>query len=89
MMPSGDVRNNYFMTGATWTIGGASPTSNFGNPGNTGGNTVGTSQLNNTTMETYQQGTTAFVANGSNCFACHVTNSTLVSHVFADIQPLF
>src|SRR5262249_31100097 len=28
-MPAGDVRNNYFMTGSTWTIGGAAPSGSF------------------------------------------------------------
>ena len=81
MMPSGDVRNNYFMTGATWTIGGAAPN---------GSNEVGTSQLSNTTMETFQQGPDNTTTNGSsNCFSCHVTNQTSVSHVFSALKPLF
>jgi hypothetical protein len=88
-IPAGDVRANYFMTGATWTIKGAAPGNNFGNPGNTGGNSVGTSQLNNTTMETYQQGNAPFVAIGSNCLSCHTTNTTNVSHVFSALKPLF
>jgi hypothetical protein len=88
-MPAGDVRDNYFMTGATWTIGGAASNGNFGNPGNPGGNAVGTSQLNNTTMETYQQGNTAFVTPSSNCFFCHGTNTTSVSHIYIPLQPLF
>jgi hypothetical protein len=87
-MPAGDVRNNYFMTGATWTIGGAAPSGNFGNPGNPSGNAVGTSQLNNTTMETYQQGTPPFNSFGANCFLCHGTNTTSVSHIYGGLQPL-
>ncbi|MFL6234547.1 MAG: hypothetical protein ACJ76N_15555 [Thermoanaerobaculia bacterium] len=47
----------------------------------TAGNQVGTNKLANTTMETYSQ--------GSNCFGCHVTNTTDVSHIFADTDPLF
>jgi len=80
MMPSGDIRGNYFMTGATWTPFGS-------NPGGSN-NGVGTNQLSNSTMETYAQ--------GSNCFSCHqnltpnLPNVTTdVSHVFAGIQPLF
>ncbi len=69
---SGDVRMNYMMTGATWTIGGAAPSA---------GNQVGTNHMANTTMETYQQ--------GSNCFGCHVTNTTAVSHVFGPLKELF
>jgi hypothetical protein len=81
MMPGGDVRNNYFMTGATWTIGGAAPA---------GSNEVGTSQLSNTTMETFQQGPDNTTTNGtSNCFSCHGTNQTSVSHVFPTLKPLF
>jgi hypothetical protein len=78
---SGDIRNNYVMSGATWTIGGAPPS---------GGNEVGTSVLANTTMETYQQGKDTTRANGgSNCFSCHTNNTTDVSHVFAPLKPLF
>jgi hypothetical protein len=80
---SADLRDNYIMTGATWTIGGASPTGRF-----PGGNEVGTSRLANTTMETYQQGPD-HNANGSNCFMCHTSNTTDVSHVFSDLKPLF
>src|SRR5262249_22247442 len=43
LMPAGDVRNNYFMIGATWTPFGATPT---------GGNGVGTNQLANSALET-------------------------------------
>jgi hypothetical protein len=81
MILSGDLRQNYIITGATWTIGGAAPG---------GGNQVGTSQLSNTTMETFQQGPNNTVANGSsNCFSCHGTNTTAVSHVYGPLQPLF
>lgn len=52
----------------------------FGAPP-TGGNQVGTNKLANTTMETFAQ--------GSNCFTCHGTNTTVVSHVFDDTSPLF
>ncbi len=47
----------------------------------TGTNQVGTNKLSNTTMETFTQGT--------NCFNCHATNTTAVSHVFAQTAPLF
>ena len=82
-VPGGDVRNQYFMTGATWTIGGAAPTGQFPN-----GNEVGTSALANTTMETFQQGTSNTNASGTNCFTCHTSNQTTVSHVFAALLPL-
>ena len=81
MIASGDIRNNYVMTGATWTIGGAPPG---------GGNQVGTSALANTTMETYQQGQDTTLAHGgTNCFTCHTNNTTDVSHVFGALKPLF
>jgi hypothetical protein len=75
----GDIRGNYIMSGATWTIGGAAPN---------GANEVGTSQLANSTMETYQQGT-GTTKSGSNCFSCHQPNTTDVSHVFQPLKPLF
>ena len=80
MLLSGDIRGNYIMSGATWTIGGASPTSS---------NQVGTNQLANSTMETYQQGTSTLGGPGFNCFSCHTANTTFVSHVFPQLKPLF
>jgi hypothetical protein len=81
MMPAGDVRSNYFTTGATWTINGQAPN---------GTNEVGTSQLANTTMETFQQGPDNTTTNGtSNCFDCHSSNQTGVSHVFPVLKSLF
>jgi hypothetical protein len=89
-LATGDVRGNYLMTGATWTFGGG--------PTNT--NQVGTSQLANTTMETYQQGsdnqaihvdpvTHVSVTQRNNCFLCHSAGDTSISHVFDDLKPLF
>jgi hypothetical protein len=78
MLASGDIRGNYIMTGATWTALGNAPTGQFG----AGGNEVGTSQLSNATMETYQQGSN--MASGSNCFSCHRTNTVQVSHMFCE-----
>jgi hypothetical protein len=100
MLNSGDVRNNYIMTGATWTINGIGFNGNFGNPGNPGivsGRAVGTSQMANTTMETYQQVfPTTFSSFSNNCFSCHGTNTTSVSHIFFTpgamshgLKPLF
>lgn len=88
-LAAGDIRLNYFMTGSTWTIGGAAPTTSFGNPGNTGGNGVGTSQLANTALETYQQTDANFSPFANNCFSCHVNNTTSVSHIFKALKPLF
>jgi hypothetical protein len=76
LLDPADVRINYIQTGTTWTIGGASPT-----PGSGTGNQVGTNMLSNTTMETFVQ--------PANCFGCHNTNTTVVSHVFNETAPLF
>lgn len=87
MMSSGDVRNNYYMTGATWTIGGFPPVPVFGFPTPSNlGNQVGTSQLANTTMETYQQGVDPTSNNGgSNCFLCHSGERN--SHRHHNVEP--
>jgi len=82
---AGDIRKNYYMTGSTWSIGGATPSGNFGKPGNNttvNGTVVGTSQLSNSTMETYQQLNTSWDQFGNNCFTCHVTATVSVSHMF-------
>jgi hypothetical protein len=96
MLLSGDVRGNYVLTGATWTVSGMAPT-NFAstascaniNNVNLNGCAVGTSALSNTTMETYQQGVDNTIGSGgTNCLSCHTSppNSasatTAVSHVF-------
>ena len=86
------MRTNYVMTGATWTENGAAPTGSFST-----GIDVGTSQLANATMETFQQTSTSFNAFSNNCFSCHGTNQLQVSHMACDpvhgctagIQPLF
>lgn len=46
-----------------------------------GSNQVGTNKLENSTLETFFQ--------GNNCFSCHATNTTAVSHLFNDTAPLF
>jgi hypothetical protein len=87
MMPAGDVRNNYYFAGSTWTIFGAAP-----NPFNQ----VGTSMLGGSTMETYVQGPDNTGAGGHfNCFSCHVSSpnmfgraTTDVSHIFGALSPL-
>lgn len=104
MLNSADVRNNYIMTGSTWTINGGGFNGNFGNPGNSAivtGRAVGTSQSANTTMETYQQlltatGATTFNSFSNNCFSCHGSNTTSVSHIYTTpghsphgLKPLF
>jgi hypothetical protein len=92
-VPGADLRNQYFMVGSTWTIGGAAPTGMF-----PAGNEVGTSRLTNSTLETFAQGSSNMATGSdSNCFSCHVSNKVTISHVFCDpangcsagLQPLF
>ena len=97
MLAGGDVRTNYILTGATWTVlGGAPPTGGGASVAScasvpASGCPVGTSALANTAMETYDQGKDTTLANGgSNCFVCHNGgNTTVVSHIFGAIKPLF
>lgn len=93
-LPAGDIRKNYYMLGATWTIGGAAPTPGVPMPGSPG-NQVGTSRMESTALETYDQGTgSSTVAGGSNCMTCHQSSTTsvadtFVSQVFPIVKPLF
>ncbi len=91
-----DIRDRYLLIGATWTAGGA-------NPG-TGGLQVGTSVLNNATMETFQQGTNGMTSGfAANCFSCHQGTGALgmlggngagggssggLSHIYFGISPV-
>ncbi|MEO7085590.1 MAG: hypothetical protein ABI442_21855 [Gemmatimonadaceae bacterium] len=91
---AGDIRRNYVMNGATWTNGGAAFHDNYGNPANGGnqpGQAVGTSQLSNMTMETFQTTKSNFDKMSNNCFSCHqsATNSTDYSHVYHALKKLF
>jgi hypothetical protein len=103
MMPAGDVRGNYYLAGATWTIGGGPPNSPLPNSSTNHGTQVGTSMLAGSTMETYQQGTDNTDGGGStNClFSCHTSGASGglkplatigVSHIFnfpgSVLQPL-
>jgi len=82
-----DVRSNYILTGATWTLNGAIPSP--------ASNQAGTTSLQNSTLETYVQGNNTTV-NGSNhglvmnCFDCHAsaTNGFDTSHIYPDLKPL-
>ncbi|HWA89161.1 MAG TPA: hypothetical protein VG889_03950 [Rhizomicrobium sp.] len=100
---NGDLRKNYYFVGSTWTNGGVTPGNPFyGNPNPVPtptfppGNVIGTSQISNSTMETYQQGSSSntFSQYGS-CFQCHnkttnAPNATVnVSHIWPNILPLF
>jgi hypothetical protein len=91
-----EMRNNYFLLGATWTNGGNAPTGIYGS--SPSANEIGTSLLANSTMETFKQGNSnLFLNNGSvngfNCFTCHSVRPTppqlapatvLTSHIFCD-----
>lgn len=96
---NGDVRKNYIFRGATWT--------DLGQPGTGdamfGRDEIGTGQLTNVTMETFQQGNTS-VFTGTNCFDCHQSANvnapppigrqgnyadTGASHIWRYLRPLF
>jgi hypothetical protein len=97
-----DPRNNYYLIGAEWSAGGhlpgqstGLPTNFFHSPPNTPGitsNVVGTSQLFNTTMETYDQGPGTVLYQGPNtgesCFDCHGGSLAMfkLSHIFGTIN---
>ena len=89
-LPGNDVRKNYYLIGSTWTDSGLPPTGTSYAATNTGsGVAIGTSQLANSTMETYAQNGTAYNQYGS-CFACHsgstpTNNPNSISHVYSDI----
>jgi hypothetical protein len=96
MLASGDVRGNYILTGATWTVFGGAPIGSGASVAScatspVSGCPVGTSALSNSTMETYDQGKDTTLANGgSNCLTCHSGgNTTVVSHIFGAVKPLF
>ncbi|MGZ4076672.1 MAG: hypothetical protein ACXVDW_03860 [Bacteroidia bacterium] len=96
MLVGKDLRKNYLLIGATWTNSGVGPNGySYPNPDpSTNTNTndaIGTSQLANSTMETYLQDHKFFNANNS-CFRCHSNNDSLtpgsLSHVFSEIGAL-
>jgi hypothetical protein len=89
----GDVRKNYFMVGSTWTSSGAVPNGAY-SPSNPNNTEIGTSQLMNSTMETYQQGVATTYSPTTNCFGCHKKSTNTqkatveVSHIFDSLNPL-
>jgi hypothetical protein len=98
MLASGDVRANYILTGATWTVNGGAPIGSGSSIASCAnihtlqtGCPVGTSALSNSTMETYDQGKDTTLANGgTNCLSCHSGgNTTVISHIFPALKPLF
>ncbi len=97
-MDVNDVRSKYLFIGATWTTNGAPGSGNFG-AAMLSGNAVGTSHLANSTMETFSQSAVFVDGNppGPGCLSCHgfksnsgaLSATTVVSHIFDDIQALF
>lgn len=93
-LASGDMRKNYIFIGATWTNDGAAPTGkSYSKTLTTNGVAIGTSQLANSTMETYAQNGAGYSEYGS-CFSCHSNSKTPglkptdLSHVYQAIQAL-
>jgi hypothetical protein len=80
-MPPGDVRGNYYVAGATWTIFGGPPAAT---------NQVGTSVLAGSTMETYTQPSNCFGChnNATTGPSAHGQAATSVSHIFDVLQSL-
>ncbi len=93
-LPEGDVRSNYFLSGAVWTKDGNIPTFSSGGPAFT---QKGSLSLANSTMETYHQevASSPTVADAG-CFGCHSIsgsdaadgNGVEVSHIYDAILPL-
>lgn len=90
LLAAGDVRRNYMLVGTTWVFNGGLPSK---------GPIVGTPELANSTMETFQQ--------FGSCFGCHTDDGTGsgggmlgtsagadgftggLSHIWAAMLPLF
>jgi len=83
LLGAGDVRRNYYMTGAAWlTTFPLGPIIRITIE-------VGTSMLSNTTIETFTQGSDT-TSGGLSCFSCHPkVRHTDVSHIFDSLKPLF
>ncbi|HEX9365529.1 MAG TPA: hypothetical protein VF921_02820, partial [Vicinamibacterales bacterium] len=77
-VPGADVRNQYFMTGATWTAFGLPPTPN---------NQVGTNKLANTALETYTQSFNCFTCHTGNMLGD--PGGQGLSHIYGTLKPLF
>jgi hypothetical protein len=86
LLAAGDVRKNYMLTGTTWTINGAPPST---------GVVTGTTMMANSTMETFFQPSNCFDCHSD------TTGNMLgtppgpdgftggLSHIFQPVQPLF
>ncbi len=78
-IPGADVRNQYFMTGATWTPFGIPPSATNG---------VGTNKLANSALETYTQGMNCFACHlGFNMLGDPSGGG--LSHIYGPLKPLF
>jgi hypothetical protein len=94
-LQDGDMRKNYIFIGATWTDNGARPNGkSYSATNTTPGVAIGTSQLANSTMETYIQQGDSYNEDGS-CFLCHSNSKSTtglkpmdLSHIYDAIQPL-
>ena len=88
---AGDVRKNYIFIGATWTQNGATPTGksySVKKKQTSPGVAVGTSQLANSTMETYfQYGAGKFNSNDASCFSCH--HGSLAPNAAYDLSHIY
>lgn len=92
LLPGNDLRKNYVFIGATWTENGTGPSGlSYSPTNNKAGVAIGSSQLANSTMETYAQNGINYNKYGT-CFACHSNNNGLkpkdLSHVFREIVAL-
>ena len=90
-LADGDMRKNYIFIGATWTSSGTAPDgTSYSSTNTTKGVAIGTSQLANSTMETYAQHGAGFFEHGS-CFSCHSNRNdpglkpTDLSHIYAEL----
>jgi hypothetical protein len=77
-VPGNDVRNKYYMSGATWTPFGIPPTPNNG---------VGTNKLANSALETYTQSTNCFGCHLGNMLGDPGGGG--LSHIYGPLKPLF
>jgi hypothetical protein len=87
---AGDVRKNYIFIGATWTQNGVAPTgkSYLAEKQVKHGVAVGSSQLANSTMETYfQYGAGKFNSNDASCFSCH--HGSLAPNAAFDLSHIY
>jgi hypothetical protein len=77
-VPGNDIRNKYFMTGATWTPFGINPTPTNG---------VGTNKLANSALETYTQDINCFGCHLGNMLGDPGGGG--LSHIFGPLKKLF